>query len=399
MEQILVLLAMALFYLAFSVFIGKLFILPDWLPVSAVFPTALAAMMITILIHYRAGILFTILLSLSTLLYTEMNVYSFLFALASGLAGTLTVRTAEKRIDLIRANFFLALLNAGLLCVFGFFRQYEGLWFLYAAGWGALNGFVCGILNLGFLPLIEYVLNAATPFRLIELADINSPTLKKMLALAPGTYSHSLGVANLAETACREIGANHLLARVGAYYHDIGKMEQAEYFIENQMAGNKHDDLKPSLSVAVIKSHVKIGVEKAKELKLPKAVIDIILQHHGSGLISYFYAEALKEQQINSKVQPEHFSYSEPLPSSVEAAVVMLSDTVEAATRTLKKPTVAKLEKYVWGIMKGRFEEGQLNDSNLTFKNLETIKKAFIQVLAGYFHTRIEYPGAAEAAN
>jgi hypothetical protein len=221
--------------------------------------------------------------------------------------------------------------------------------------------------------------------------------MKKMLTLAPGTYTHSLNVANLAESACKEIGANHLLARVGAYYHDIGKIEQSEYFIENQKEVNKHDELKPSLSVAVIKAHVKMGIEKAKELRLPKAVLDIIAQHHGGGLISYFYAEAIKNEK-NSKINREDYSYSEPVPASKEAAVVMLADTVEAATRTLKKPSVAKLEKFVWDLFLYKIQEKQLNNCELTMQHLEKVKDAFVHILSGYYHARIEYPKTEEAA-
>ena len=235
-------------------------------------------------------------------------------------------------------------------------------------------------------------MNAPTPFRLMELSDLNTPLFKRMLILAPGTYSHSVSVANLSETAAKEIGANALLARVGAYYHDIGKIDQAEYFVENQKSGNKHDDLKATLSTAVIKSHVKIGLEKAKELGLPDEVIEIITQHHGSGKISYFYMKALKEQKIDQKLSPEDFSYNGTPPVSREAAVVMLADTVEAATRTLKNPTMSKLERFVWELIMEKVSSGQMRNSGLTFNDLETIKQSFVQILGGSFHTRIEYP-------
>jgi putative nucleotidyltransferase with HDIG domain len=216
-----------------------------------------------------------------------------------------------------------------------------------------------------------------------------------MLTLAPGTYSHSVSVANLAESAAREIGANSLLARVGAYYHDIGKIDQSEYFVENQPdSSNKHDELKPSLSAAVIKSHVKIGIEKARELKLPEEVIEIVAQHHGSGLINYFYSEALK---ADGGTKPEDFSYNGMPPASREAAVVMLADTVEASTRTLSNPTVAKLDKFIWKQMMNKFETHQLDNCDLTFKDLEKIKGTFVQILAGHFHTRIEYPDQKES--
>jgi putative nucleotidyltransferase with HDIG domain len=196
-------------------------------------------------------------------------------------------------------------------------------------------------------------------------------------------------VANLAESACQEIGANALLARVGAYYHDIGKMEQPDYFVENQTVYNKHDDIAPRLSATVIRSHVKLGVEKARGLGLPREVIDIIAEHHGNSVISWFYNEALKRE---SQVNMEDFTYPGRPPHSRESAVVMLADVTEAAARTLKKPNASKLEKFIQELIMTKVEHGQLVESELTFRDLETIKNAFVRVLAGYYHSRIEYP-------
>ncbi len=390
-ENIYILLGMFIFYLLVALVFKQFDILPEQIPFSVLLPTSLLGMLTAILLNARTSVVFSLLLSLTVFLFRDATPITFLFAFFSGVAGALVVQEAQRRIDLIKATIYLTLVSSGIIavCTMIFFDELSLL--PGAVGWGALNGFLCGFLNLGILPILEHLINEPTVFRLMELSDTNTPVLKKMLTLAPGTYSHSLNVANLSESACREIGANALLARVGAYYHDIGKTDQAEYFIENQKADNKHDDLKPSLSVAVIKSHVKIGIEKAKELKLPKSVLDIISQHHGSGLISYFYSEALKDKK-NTKVAPEDYSYSESPPKSREAAVVMLADTVDAATRTLKKPSIAKLEKAVWDLIMQRFREKQLNDTDLTLKDLETIRKTFVQILAGYFHSRIEYP-------
>ncbi len=262
---------------------------------------------------------------------------------------------------------------------------------LIMAAWSAANGMITGILSLAFLPLMEHLLNTATTFRLIELSDQNVPILRRMRLQAPGTYIHSQNVAHLAEAACDAIGADGLLARVGAYYHDIGKVDQARFFVENQKGENKHDELKASLSVAVIKSHVKIGMEKGRELRLPDEVLAVIEQHHGTSVIRYFYDRALKEKGGES-TSPDDFSYGGPKPMSREAAVVMLADNAEAATRTLKKPTAAKLEKYIWDLIMDRFRTGELNESDLTLRDLETIKLTFAHVLTGHFHTRIEYP-------
>jgi putative nucleotidyltransferase with HDIG domain len=262
--------------------------------------------------------------------------------------------------------------------------------------WAAFNGIVSGMLILGILPPLEHALNSATSFRLIELSDLNSPMLKKLFTAAPGTYSHSIMVANLAEQACQDIGANPLLARVGAYYHDIGKMEQPNYFVENQTVYNKHDDIAPRLSATVIRSHVKLGVEKARSLGLPREVIDIVAEHHGNSVISWFYDKALKQEakdtQNRSTVNVEDFTYPGTPPRSRESAVVMLADVTEAAVRTLPKPTAAKIEKFIHELFAAKVEHGQLVQSELTFRDLETIKNAFVRVLAGYYHSRIEYP-------
>jgi len=246
---------------------------------------------------------------------------------------------------------------------------------------------------LSFLPLLEDALNSATVFRLQELSDLNAPILKQLLSVAPGTYSHSVTVAHLAETAAREIGADALLARVGAYYHDIGKIDKPEYFIENQSGYNKHDEINPRLSATVLRGHVKFGLEKADSLRLPQAIREIIEQHHGTSLISYFYAQAKKE---SADTNESEFRYPGPLPASKEAAVVMLADNVEAASRTLKKPTVAKLEQFVKDLVMGRLTSGQLSMSSLSFRDVELIQKSFVKVLSGHYHSRIEYPKTKE---
>ena len=196
-------------------------------------------------------------------------------------------------------------------------------------------------------------------------------------------------VATLAENACKEIGANSLVARVGSYYHDIGKMEQSEYFVENQSGQNKHDEINPSLSVSVIRSHVKKGVEKAHQLHLPQVIIDIISEHHGNSVIAYFYNEAKLK---NPDVQEEDFSYMGNPPKTKESAVVMLADTVEAACRTLEKPSVSRLDKFIQSLISSKLEHHQLDRCNLTFKDLTTIRESFVTILAGYYHSRIEYP-------
>jgi putative nucleotidyltransferase with HDIG domain len=356
-------------------------------------PTTLFVVLVTILSNEGTGALFAFFLTIPMLIIDRANPEFYITALLSGVAAPFLLRRLDQRMDLIRTALLLSLIQGGVYTLVALISNRSandlGLW---ALG-GALNGLIGGILVLGVIPILEYLLNSPTRFRLAELSDLNIPIFKRMLLLAPGTYNHSVNVANLAESASLALGINAILARVGAYYHDIGKIDQAEYFVENQKGPNKHDEIRPSLSATILKSHVKIGVEKARELGLPQRVVDIITQHHGRGLIEYFYNKALTE---DGKAKKEEYSYPGPNPNFKESAVVMLADTVEAATRSLSKPSVAKLEKFIWELMIKRYEEGLLNESHLTFSDLDTIHRSFVQILAGQFHSRIKYPGQKE---
>ena len=352
-------------------------------------PSSLMVMMAYILIKDTSVVIYTVVLALGVLGATEMSMISFLFVLLSGFAGIRVVNKTERRIDMVWASFVLSLINIliYILCIVVTKTEFQHL-ILICIG-AAFNGFLSGILVTGLLPVFENLLNTATTFKLMELSDLNSPIMKKMLLAAPGSYSHSILVASLAENACREIGADPLLARVGGYYHDIGKMDQPEYFTENQTDYNKHDDLSPRLSATVIRSHVKLGVEKARQLHLPEKVIDIISEHHGNSVIAVFYSEALKQEE---NVNPEDFSYPGEPPSSKESAVVMLADTAEAACRSLQRPSVSRLEKFIKELFDKKIENGQLDNADLTFREMDLIRQSFVQTLAAYYHSRVEYP-------
>jgi putative nucleotidyltransferase with HDIG domain len=395
--HVLLLLALGLAHVIIASLVVRFVSLPDWMPASVALPTGAMAMLVAILVSTPVGVFFSLAASLALLPQTGMGVQAFLFAFLGGLAGTAVVLDAEKRIDLVRAGLLLSIADGLVFLVLGLLGNYEPRMVFSLVAGGVANGFLCGILALGFLPVFELTLNAPTRFKLMELSDLNSPIFKRMLSQAPGTYTHSISVANLAETACEAIGANALLARVSAYYHDIGKVDQADYFVENQKAHNRHDEMRPSLSVAVIKSHVRIGIEKAHELNLPQAIIDIIAQHHGRGLITYFYHRAVKEGR-NPRISRDDYMYPGVRPKSKEAAVLMLADTVEAASRSLKKPTETKLERFVQDMIMEKFASGDLGDSSLTLRDLELIRKSFVHILEGYFHTRIEYPKMARAS-
>lgn len=386
-------------YILIAGILNALFYNSAILKMSLILPTALCTLLLTqILQNRKMAILSSFLMALLVLYLSSGDIHEILICISSGIAGTLSIKWRETRMGLLRAGPRIALIISLTTFLTGFFvdepMRNVALMTLIAAG----NGIITGILSLAFLPLLEHLLNTATTFRLIELSDQNVPILKRMRLQAPGTFIHSQNVAHLAEAACDAIGADGLLARVGAYFHDIGKVDQAHYFVENQSGENKHDDMKAILSATVIKSHVKIGIEKARELRLPDEVLEVIEQHHGTSIIRYFYDRAKKEKGTYV-ASPDDFSYGGPKPRSREAAVVMLADSAEAATRTLKNPSAAKLEKYVWDLIMERFKTGELNESSLTLKDLETVKKSFVQVLTGHFHSRIEYPEIAEESH
>ncbi|MCL2067216.1 MAG: HDIG domain-containing protein [Treponema sp.] len=380
-------------YIIAPIFLKNLLINYEGFPVTLAFPTSLLVMILAIFIGARAALIMAITLPLGAYILGAMDINSFLIALISGIVASAVLRDAKKRMDLIKAGIVIAASNCLAVVVILLIRssgfgEYPAMLF-----WAALNGIFSGMLLLGILPPLEHALNAVTPFRLMELSDLNAPILRKLFTAAPGTYSHSIMVANLAEQACQDIGANALLARVGAYYHDIGKMENPDYFVENQTDHNRHDDIAPRLSATVIRSHVKVGIEKAHSLGLPGAVINFIGEHHGNSLISWFYNKAAEqEEQVNT----EDFRYPGNPPQTRESAVVMLADVTEAGVRTLSKPTAVKMEKFIQGLFNAKVEGGQLAESELTFRDLETIKKAFVKVLTGYYHSRIEYPNQKE---
>ena len=377
-------------FLYFVVAFGmKIDILSSPFSIPIIIPSSLFIMLITILYGKTQSIILSIVMSLGVLNACDWALEPFIYTLATSLCSVVIVHKIEKRIDLVFASIVLALYNIVILVLIivifnetftNMGRSLVGV---------AVNGFISGILTLGFLTPLEMILNTASVFRLMDLSDLNNPLMQKMRVNANGTNQHSLMVAQLAENACREIGANALLARVGAYYHDIGTIEQPLYFVENQQGENKHDEINPTLSATVLKSHVKKGVEKAKQLHLPSSVIDIIAEHHGNSVMAYFYNEA---KEKDPTLTPEDFSYPGNPPSTKESAVVMLADTVEAACRTLENPSVPRLEKFIATLINGKVEHNQLDNCNLTFRDVSKIKEAFVQVLAGYYHSRIRYP-------
>jgi putative nucleotidyltransferase with HDIG domain len=311
-----------------------------------------------------------------------------LFFISGSVAGFL-LQDVRRRVEIIKAGFIIGVLQAALLLILEHFRifavtRYPVLF---------LNGIGSGFIVLGLLPLFELLFNTTTNISLLELADVNHPLLQRMIMEALGTYHHSLVVGNLSEAACRAVGANALLARIGAYYHDVGKLEKAGYFSENQNLGaSKHDSLSATMSKMVIMNHVREGAELAKRYKLNPRIIDFIVRHHGNSLVYYFYRRALESLEEDQEVREEGFRYPGPKPNSKETAIVLLADSVEAATRTLSEPAPAKIEEVVHRIINNKFIDGQLDDCDLTLKDLEIIAAVFVRILNGIYHSRIPYP-------
>jgi len=262
--------------------------------------------------------------------------------------------------------------------------------------WGTLAGFIL----TGCLPLVERCFGIVTDISLLELADGSHPLLQELVKRAPGTYTHSITVATLAETAAEAIGANPLLTRVGSYFHDVGKMLKPQYFIENQSGENRHDALEPALSTLIIMGHVKDGVALARQYRLPAPIIDFIEQHHGTTLVEYFYREAIRLHEAHGNLAEQlepSFRYPGPKPKSPENGIVMLADAVESTSRSLRSPTPSSIHKLVHDLLMKRLLDGQFEESGLTLTQLHQIEESLSKSLIALFHARIKYPGAEES--
>ncbi|MDD4765172.1 MAG: HDIG domain-containing protein, partial [Atribacterota bacterium] len=351
-------------------------------------PVASASMLIAITIDSRLALWMTFIISsnIGFIFLGEINY--MIVALAGGFISIFSIRKATQRSNLTRAGLLIAATNIFTILALGLVQRSSPQSLLENSMWGALNGFISAILTIGVLPFLESFFDITSSFKLMELSNPNQPLLKQLLVEAPGTYHHSVVVGNLAETAAEEIGANSLLTRVGAYYHDIGKLKRPYFFSENQEAyKNTHDDMEPSLSALVIASHVKDGVDLAKKYKLPKAIIDIINQHHGTGLITYFYHRALQSNESkNTSVNEENYRYSGPKPQTKEAGIILLADSLEAEARTLNNPTSSRIKNLTQNVVKRNLENGQLDECNLTLRDLDKIKDVFSRILTGMFH-------------
>lgn len=355
-------------------------------------PLAGGAMLITVVLDAGLAVFTALILSLLVGIMMDGQLSFVLVGLAGCLGGIFSISSLSERAGLIRAGIYVSLANAAAVLVLGLLNRNGSSFVLMGMGMGILNGFFSSVLTVGGLPYLEAAFGITSSVRLLELSNPNHPLLKRLLMEAPGTYHHSILVGNLAEAAAEAVQADPLLVRVGSYYHDIGKLKRPYFFIENQMTReNPHDKIAPSLSTLIITSHVKDGLDLAREYKLPRAIEAIIEQHHGTCLVSYFYQRAL-ESDRPELVAESDFRYDSVKPQSKEAALVMLADSVEAAIRSLQKPTPGRLEGLTRKIIKEKLHDGQLDECDLTFKDLDRIAETFVRVLGGIFHSRIEYP-------
>lgn len=363
----------------------------DHFALCIIIPATLFVLIESLLYGTINAVFFSIIISLGIFNASNYLIVPFLYALAVSLFASVIVTRIKRRIDMVYIATLVVLVNCITLLVLAIIFNAQITAMALTIGGVAASGFLSGVMALGFITPIEFLLNTASVFRLMDLSDQNCPIMRKLLIMASGTYQHSLMVAQLAENACQDIGANALLARVGAYYHDIGKMEQSEYFTENQTDGvNKHDTMNPSLSVSIIRSHVKKGVEKARQLHLPSQVIDIIEEHHGNGVIAFFYNKA---KALDPNVNIADYSYMGNPPSTKESGIIMLADTVEAACRSLDNPTEKTLDDFTTKLVRGKIDGHQLDNCSLTFKDITRARQAFMRILVGYYHNRIKYPG------
>lgn len=353
-----------------------------------------AAIMVTALVDAGLGLLMAGVLALAIAVLTGADINIALVSFFGGVAGVFGTSRLSQRYDILRAGLLVGLVN--LLALLGL-DVMEGAILLQAQVWqylvwAVVDGLFASILAMGSIPLLEGPFGVITAMKLIELSNPNQPLLRKLLVEAPGTYHHSIMVGNLAEAATEAVGGNSLLARVGAYYHDIGKSKRPYFFVDNQFgAENPHDRLAPTLSAIIISSHVRDGIELSREFRVPEAIVHFIREHHGTTLIRYFYEKAL-DQDAGEGVEERDFRYDGPRPQSKETAIVMLADASEATARTLKNPSPPAIEQVVRRLIKERLEDGQLDESNLTLKELDVIARTFTRVLTGVFHQRIEYP-------
>ncbi len=361
---------------------------------TAVFgmPIAAGAMLVTLLFDFHTAITFSFTISLLSG-YWLHDAFFPLYTFVGSLTAAFSVIRCKKRSALLRGGLYVVMVNVMMALILLISEKAFFINEIYSSvAFAVFSGITVSAIVSMLLPVLEYAFKITTDISLLELLDLNQPLMKALMITAPGTYHHSVIVGNLVEAAAEAVGVNPLLARVSSYYHDIGKIKMPDYFVENQsVSPSKHEKLTPHMSSMIITSHVKEGVDLAKQYKLPQVIIDIIKQHHGSAVITYFFQKAREQGQEN--LTEEDYKYPGPKPQSRVAALVMMADAVEAASRVLNDPTPARIAALVDKIINHIFLEGQLDECELTLKDISEIKRRFTYILTGIFHKRIDYPG------
>jgi hypothetical protein len=383
-----------LFQLITDVLGGEFFSIPSS-SYLYLFPIATGAMLVRIVLNSEVAIVYSFLVSYFSAMLMGNQLFYFIFTFVGSIIGAHKVARCEQRSILLRAGMTVGGLNILMIISSHLISGNPfKLSLLSDLVMSFLGGVLASVLVLGIIPIIESLFAYTTDIKLLELANMDHPILKDLILQAPGTYHHSIIVGSLVEGAAKSIAANPLLARVSAYYHDIGKLKKPLYFIENVGGGeNKHDHLAPTMSSLILISHVKGGVEMARENRLGERIGHIIQQHHGTSLISYFYQKAKeKENPEIESIHENDFRYPGPKPQTKEAGIVMLADSVEAASRTLTDPTPSRINSLVQRITNNIFLDGQLEECELTLKDLQKIQESFIRILTAIFHQRIDYP-------
>lgn len=366
-------------------------------------PAALGAMLITLLLDIHLAMISSIIFSImgSIILNTGQNQifdfqYGFVIIVVS-FAAIFSIHRASQRSTILKAGIMVSLFGTlTVMSILLLSEQLERVAFIYSAAFAFASGLITAVLVIGLMPFFEITFGILSALKLVELSNPNHPLLRKLLTETPGTYHHSVMVGNLSEAAAEAIGADGLLCRVGSYYHDIGKTKRPNYFIENQTnIENPHDTIDPKLSKSIIVAHARDGVDMLKSHNIPKPIRDIAEQHHGTTSLKFFYYKAVKqaeEQGIEPAFTEDDFRYPGPKAQSKEAAVVGISDCVEAAVRSLRNPTVEQVEAMIHKIIKSRLDDNQYNECDLTLKELDRIAQSLKESVVGVFHSRIEYP-------
>ena len=351
-----------------------------------------------ILINRNVALIISALTSfLIGFIFDEKIVFP-LFSFLGSIAASYQIVRIRQRSVFLKIGLFLGMINMVAIFCLNLITGNILNDLLLKLIMGFVGGITTGILVAGITPLFESVFGFITDIKLLELANLNQPLFQRMIIEAPGTYHHSIIVSSLAESAAEAIGANSLLVKVSSFYHDIGKMKKPLYFIENQQnSDNRHDKLSPKMSGLIIISHVKDGCELAEEAKLGRPIINIIRQHHGTSMVSYFYDKAKKDKDESIRSLSESdFRYPGPKPQTKEAGLIMLADVIEASSRTLSNPTPARIKSLVRERIEGIYMDGQLDECELTLSNLNTIAETFTKILTGIFHHRVDYPEHAQ---